>query len=129
MKIHSFNRILGVWVPEIYFAITKNYYKPSGNTYFVLWDVFCQKHTPTTLRQRLCGVRSCQPAGRVYHIIIPLPTPPPCYSDSSVRLPVCNAQGKSPWPTNCPNSPAIISLIFRLWWERTGEPWGFAVLD
>lgn len=50
MKIHSFNRILGVWVPEIYFAITKNYYKPSGNTYFVLWDVFCQKHTPTTLR-------------------------------------------------------------------------------
>lgn len=35
------------------------------------------------LGQRLCGVRSCQPAGRVYHIIIPLPTPPPCYSDSS----------------------------------------------
>lgn len=35
------------------------------------------------LGQRLCGVRSCQPAGRIYHIIIPLPTPPPCYSDSS----------------------------------------------
>lgn len=57
-----------------------------------------------------------------------MPTPPPCYSDSSFRLPVCNAQGKSPRPTNCPNSPSIISLIFRLWWERTGEPWGVCSL-
>lgn len=76
MKIHSLNRILGVWVPEIYFAITKNYYKPSGNTYFVLWDVFCQKHTPTTLRtEALWGkvLSACWKADTLSFLCLPHP--------------------------------------------------------